>query len=122
MARILIVDDSSLSRRMLRNILEPGGHTIVDVADGMQALEEYALHRPDIVFLDVTMRGMNGLEVLTKLREINPQAVVVMATADIQSSTGELALEAGATHVFHKPFDGQKILSVVSELVEGLQK
>ena len=122
MARILIVDDSSLSRRMLRNILEPDGHTIVDVADGMQGLEEDALHRPDIVFLDVTMRGMNGLEVLTKLREINPDALVVMATADIQSSTGELALKGGAAHVFHKPFDGQEILSIVAKLMERPQK
>jgi len=118
MAAILIVDDSGMSRRLLRNILESAGHQVTDVADGMHALEEYALHRPDIVFLDVTMRGMDGLEVLEKLRAMDSNALVVMATADIQSSTGELAAAGGAAYIFHKPFEQDKILSVLAELLE----
>lgn len=118
MAKVLVVDDSSLSRKLLRNILESVGHEVTDAADGLRALEEYALHRPDIVFLDVTMRGMDGLEVLAKIRAMDSNALVVMATADIQSSTGELAAAAGAAHMFHKPFDQDKILAVLAELLE----
>lgn len=118
MANILVVDDSGMSRRILRNILESAGHQVTDVADGMLALEEYALHRPDIVFLDVTMRGMDGFEVLAKIRAMDGNALVVMATADIQSSTGEMAAAGGAAHMFHKPFEQEKILSVLSALLE----
>ncbi len=87
MATILIVDDSNLSRKTCRRILEAGGYHVRDAADGMSALEQYALDRPDLVLLDVTMADMNGLEVLRQLRAIDAGARVVMATADVQSST-----------------------------------
>lgn len=122
MATVLIVDDSSLSRRMLRNILEPAGYEVIQAVDGMAALEAYALHHPDVVLLDVTMRGMNGLEVLEKLRSMDPGALVAMATADIQTSTHQLASTAGAVHVFHKPFDAQEIISVLAQILERYER
>src|SRR6187401_2274538 len=96
MAKILVVDDSSLSRRISRRILEDAGHGVVDAADGLSALQAYALSRPDLVLLDVTMADMNGLEALRQLRAIDPAARVVMATADVQSSTRALAEAGGA--------------------------
>src|SRR5436305_7789352 len=96
MRTILVVDDSNLSRKTSRRILEGGGYRVRDVADGMSALEQYALDRPDLVLLDLTMADMNGLDVLQQLRAIDPGARIVMATADVQSSTRALALEAGA--------------------------
>ena len=68
MANILIIDDSALSRRILRRILESAGHSIHEADDGMIALEHYMLNQPDLVLLDMTMRGMHGLDVLGKLR------------------------------------------------------
>lgn len=115
MARILVVDDSSLSRRISRRILEDGGHEVVDVADGFAALEKYSLSRPDLVLLDVTMNAMNGLEVLTQLRAIDSDACVVMATADVQSSTRALAESGGAIGFVPKPFVADTMLSAVSE-------
>ena len=88
-ANILIVDDSSLTRRTLRSLLEEMGHKVDDVSDGTQALESYFLRRPDLVILDMVMQGMYGTEVLAKIREINPDARVIVATADIQTSTAE---------------------------------
>ncbi|MCP4515502.1 MAG: response regulator, partial [Delftia sp.] len=64
MARILVVDDSGLARRMLRKKLEPQGHEVSEAPDGSSALEFYFLEKPDLVFLDLTMAEMHGLEVL----------------------------------------------------------
>src|SRR5580698_471246 len=97
MQKILIVDDSSLSRRISRSILVEAGYEVIESADGMSALENYAIEKPDLVFLDMTMKGMNGLEVLQKLRAMDPKARVVIATADIQSSTRTLTADAGAS-------------------------
>ena len=68
MAKILIVDDSAMSRRILRSILEGAGHNVIEADDGMLALEKYYLDKPDIVLLDLIMKGMLGMEVLRKIR------------------------------------------------------
>lgn len=113
MPTILIVDDSLLSRKTSRRILEAGGYQVKDVADGMSALEQYTLERPDAVLLDVTMVDMNGLEVLRQLRTIDPTARIIMATADVQSSTRTLALADGASGFVTKPFNGPTVLAAV---------
>jgi two-component system, chemotaxis family, chemotaxis protein CheY len=119
MPTILVVDDSNLSRKTSRRILEAGGHQVRDVADGMSALEQYTLDRPDLVLLDVTMADMNGLEVLRQLRAIDPAARVVMATADVQSSTRELALAGGAVGFVTKPLNSDVVLAAVAAAIEG---
>lgn len=118
MATILIVDDSNLSRKTSRRILEGGGHFVREASDGMAALEEYTLERPDIVLLDVTMADMNGLQVLEQLRAIDPAVRVVMATADVQSSTRELAMAGGAAGFVNKPFDRRAVLGAVASALE----
>ncbi len=115
MPKILIVDDSSLSRRISRSILTDGGYQVIESADGMSALETYYLEKPDLVFLDMTMKGMNGLEVLRKLREIDPAARVVIATADIQSSTRVMTESAGARGFVSKPFVNATVLHAVAQ-------
>ncbi len=119
MARILLVDDSNLSRRMLRRILEPAGYQIVEAADGLSALEHYCLERPDLVLLDLTMNGMHGLEVLEKLRALDQGAVVVIASADIQSSTRHLADASGARGFVTKPFTAEEVLGAIDSLLAG---
>jgi len=119
MANILIIDDSALSRRILRRILEAAGHHVREADDGMVALEQYLLDQPDLVLLDMTMRGMHGLDVLTKLRELDPQARVIVATADIQRSTRELVDAAGGSGFVSKPFETERILSAVTTVLGG---
>jgi two-component system chemotaxis response regulator CheY len=119
MATIMVVDDSSLSRRISRRILEEAGHTVVEAADGLSALERYVLDKPDLVLLDVTMAEMDGLEVLRQLRCIDPAARVVMATADVQTSTRALAEAGGAIGFILKPLvSGTVRAAVESALVE----
>ena len=119
MAKILVVDDSGMSRRALRKILEPAGHQITEAEDGIAALEHYYLDKPDLVLLDLTMTGMYGTEVLEKLREMDLQARVIVASADIQSSTRALVEKAGASDIINKPFVVSQVLGAVSKALQG---
>ena len=119
MARILIVDDSGLSRRISRTILEDAGHEVIEAEDGIAAIERYYLGKPDLVLLDITMRGMSGFEVLDKLRQIDPEARVVVATADIQSSTREMTRQSGAMGFLNKPFVGDQMTRTVAAVLRG---
>jgi len=118
--KILIVDDSTLSRRTLRRILEPAEYEVVEANDGMAALEVYFLEKPSLVLLDLVMKGMYGLDVLVKLREMDQQARVVVASADIQSSTRKMVDEAGALGFINKPFVAEQVIAAVqAALTEG---
>jgi two-component system, chemotaxis family, chemotaxis protein CheY len=112
-AKILLVDDSGLARRSLRAILEEAGYDVVEAEDGMVALERYFLDKPDLVLLDLVMRGMMGLDVLQKLHEMDPRARVVVVSADIQDSSRELAESGGASGFVTKPIERTQILKVV---------
>ena len=119
MAKILIVDDSGLSRRISRKILQEAGHEVVEAEDGIAALERYFLEKPEMVLLDITMKGMSGIEVLKKLREMDAQARVVIATADIQSSTRTLTKEAGACGFITKPLAEEQVITAVNAALRG---
>ncbi|HKF57692.1 MAG TPA: response regulator [Blastocatellia bacterium] len=119
MAKILVVDDSGMSRRTLKKILEPAGHQITEAEDGIAALEHFYVDKPDLVLLDLTMTGMYGIDVLKKLREMDPDACIVVASADIQSSTRTMAEEAGASGFIIKPFAVDLVLNAVSAALRG---
>lgn len=119
-AKVLVVDDSGLARRNLRQILEPAGYEIVEADDGLVALEQYVLQKPDVVLLDLVMRGMYGLDVLKKLREVDPAARVLVVSADVQSSSHELAEQAGARGFVNKPFDPDEILAALQTACAGV--
>ncbi|MFY9558316.1 MAG: response regulator [Blastocatellia bacterium] len=125
MAKILIVDDSGMSRRSLRRILETAGHEVIEAQDGIAALELYFIEKPQIVLLDLTMSGMYGVDVLTKMRAMDPNACVIVASADIQSSTRALVEDAGARGFITKPFGVDQVLNVVKlalkEATDGIE-
>lgn len=118
-AKILVVDDSGLARRMMRQLLEDLGHSVEEATDGAEALERYVLNHHDVVVLDMVMHGMYGLEVLTKLKELNPRLPVIIATADIQKSTREQVRAAGAAAVVNKPFNKEELVSVLATVLSG---
>ena len=118
-AKVLIVDDSALTRRSLRQILETADYHVVEAEDGLGALERYFLEKPDVVLMDLVMRGMYGLEVIQKIRELDPDARIVVVSADIQTSSQNLAGEAGATAFINKPFEKAEILSALDAALAG---
>jgi two-component system, chemotaxis family, chemotaxis protein CheY len=119
--KILIVDDSSMSRRIMRRILESAGHEIVEASEGATGLEQFFLEKPDLVFLDLTMRDMYGLDVLAKLHELDPEALVIIASADIQDSTREMVVAAGAHAFINKPLSPEKVLEVLETVLQGIK-
>jgi len=113
-ARILIVDDSSLARRRARTILEGAGFEVSEADDGISALERYFVTKPDLVLLDLVMKGMYGLDVITKLREMDPQARIIVVSADVQTSSHEMVAEAGAAAFMVKPFDPDEMVATIN--------
>jgi two-component system, chemotaxis family, chemotaxis protein CheY len=118
-ARILVIDDSSLARRTLRQIFESVGHTVEEASNGAEGLEKYFLNKPDLVFLDMVMEQMTGMEVLVKLREMDKDARIIVATADIQTGTRSEAEEKGACEVINKPFTRDRVLSALQNVLTG---
>jgi two-component system chemotaxis response regulator CheY len=117
MSKVLLVDDSGLARRRTRRMLEEGGHEVLEAEDGMSALERYFVDKPDVVMLDLVMKGMYGLEVIAKLREIDPSARIVVLSADVQTSSREMVREAGAAGFLNKPVDRQQMLETIAAAI-----
>jgi two-component system chemotaxis response regulator CheY len=116
-ARILIIDDSSLSRRLMRKILEEASFEVLEASDGFSALEVFSLEKPALVMLDLTMPGINGFEVLRKLKSLNPAINVIVASADVQSLTREQAFREGADGFINKPFVAEEVVELVQTLL-----
>ena len=117
MARILIVDDSRTSRRMLKNILIENGHEIIGEAnEGQLGYEMYVDKKPDIVTLDVTMPVLDGLGCLDKIMTFDENAKVIMITAAGQKEKMVEAIKLGATEFIQKPYEPKQILSVIESL------
>ena len=118
-AKILLVDDSAMARRTARQILESDGYEVVEAEDGMTALERYFLEKPDVVLLDLVMKGMMGLDVLDKLHQMDPKVRAIVLSADIQDSSRRMAAAGGARNFLHKPIDRASLLSAVSGVLEA---
>ena len=117
--KILVVDDSGLARRLTRKMLEDWGYEVEEASSGPQALEQYVLGQHDLIVLDMLMAGMYGLEVLNKLKELNPGVPVVVATADIQLSTRDQVKAAGASAMVNKPINQEELAEVLELVWKG---
>jgi two-component system, chemotaxis family, chemotaxis protein CheY len=115
--KVLVVDDSGLARRSTRRALESAGYDVVEAEDGLSALERYFVEKPSVVLLDLVMKGMYGLEVLAKLKEMDPKACIVVVTADIQNTSRELSSAGGASGFLNKPAKPEEIVAAVRHAV-----
>lgn len=117
MAKILIVDDSRTSRKILRGLLEESGHEVVGEAEnGQEGVDKYKEFNPDITTLDITMPIMDGLEALTKIKEYDKNAKVIMVTAAGQQNKMVEAIKNGASEFVTKPFEKENILKIIDKM------
>ena len=117
MAKILIVDDSRTSRKMLRNILESNGHEIIDEAvNGQEGVQKFQALNPDVVTLDITMPVVDGVEALKMIKALDPESKVVMVTAAGQKNKMIECIKAGANEFLTKPFEQQEIVDVINKM------
>jgi two-component system nitrogen regulation response regulator NtrX len=108
--RILIVDDEQGIRAALGQLLEFEGYQVRTAANAVDGLAEYAKFKPHLVFMDVKMAGIDGLEALRKLREQDQNAVVVMISGHATIQTAVEATQHGAYDILEKPLDTDRIL------------
>ena len=119
MARILIIDDSRTSRRILKNIFTEDNHEIVaEATNGQEGYEKYIELKPDIVTLDITMPVLDGLGALDKIMTFDPDAKVIMITAAGQEKKVIEALQMGVKNFIVKPFKNEDIVHAVKECFE----
>lgn len=105
MARVLVVDDEPDSVELLQEFLTSKGYEVVTASNGEEALRKVKEERPHLVLLDVRMPGMNGLDVLRKVREFDQEVGVIMVTAVNEEDTGREALKLGAFDYIVKPLN-----------------
>lgn len=117
MAKILIVDDSRTSRKMLRSILESNGHEIIDEAvNGQEGVQKYQALKPEVVTMDITMPIVDGVEALKMIKALDSNAKIVMVTAAGQKNKMIECIKAGANEFLTKPFDQKEIIDVIAKL------
>lgn len=113
--KILIVDDNDLMRTLLRGILRNENYQIIGEAkNGAVALDFLERARPDIVFLDVMMPEMDGLEALQAIKRRRPEIVVIMITGNPSKENVEESIQGGASGFIVKPFNSAKVLDTLA--------
>ncbi len=116
--KILIVDDELIMRESLAGWLVRDGHHVETVASGEKALEAIGVTRFDILLVDIKMEGMNGLEVLRRIKETDPDTAVVMITAYGSIPSAIEAMKNGAYDYLLKPFDPNELGVIIEKIVE----
>ena len=118
MSSILIVDDSRTMRKMLAGALTGQGYEIAgNAGNGVEALELLKTVKPDLITLDITMPEMDGLEALTKIKELYPDQKVLMVSAAGQKEKVLSALKAGAIDFIQKPFEQEVVVNTIKKVL-----
>ncbi|HEX6057556.1 MAG TPA: sigma-54 dependent transcriptional regulator [Gemmatimonadaceae bacterium] len=118
--RILVVDDEQGIRAALGQLLEFEGYEVHTAANAVDGLAEYEKFRPHLVFMDVKMAGIDGLEALRRLRERDPHAIVVMISGHATIQTAVEATQLGAYDILEKPLDTDRILVMLRNALSHL--
>ena len=114
--RVLVVDDLAFMRGVIRDILEDAGIEVAGEAeDGRSGIRAYAVVRPDVVLMDITMPIMDGLRALKKIRDLDSRAVVVMCSSLGQQEYIIRAVQLGARDFIVKPFRPDRVVSAVQK-------
>lgn len=118
MAKVLIVDDSRTSRKILRNLLEEEGYEVVGEAkNGDEGYLQYVELKPDLVTMDITMPVTDGIQALQLIKHLNKDARVIMITAAGQKEKMIQALKEGADEFVTKPYDKEDVINTVKKII-----
>jgi DNA-binding NtrC family response regulator len=117
--KILVVDDQSSVRELLRAVLSEDGHVVETAEDGESALEKLSSVYPDLVIMDIRMPGMDGIETLQLIKQKSASTGVIMMTAYASVETAVSAMKLGAFDYITKPIDIDEVRSVIGKWSEG---
>ncbi|MFL5575458.1 MAG: sigma-54-dependent transcriptional regulator [Gemmatimonadaceae bacterium] len=118
--RVLVVDDEQGIRAALGQLLEFEGYEIRTATNAIEGLAEYERFRPHLVFMDVKMAGIDGLEALKRLKQLHPSATVVMISGHATIQTAVEATQLGAYDILEKPLDTDRILVLLRNALQHL--
>lgn len=117
MKKVMIVDDAAFMRMLLKNILVSNEYEVVaEAANGLEAVEMYQTHQPDIVTMDITMPIMDGVVALREILKIDSEAKVCMVSAMGQDKVIMESVKSGAKDFIVKPFDAEIVLDKMEKL------
>jgi two-component system response regulator (stage 0 sporulation protein F) len=116
---VLVVDDEQSICLLLHDVLAKFGHEVTTCQEGAVALERAGEQNFDLIFLDIRMPGMGGLEALKKLRVVQPEATFVMITGFAKTDIIEEALRSGASACLAKPFNLSQVIKVLKDIEQG---
>jgi two-component system, chemotaxis family, chemotaxis protein CheY len=121
--KILIVDDSPVSIKIIKSCIpKDRGYEFFDAANGQIGVELFKQIKPDVTFMDLTMPVMNGFDALQEIIKLDSQAIVVVATADVQVKAIAKAHDLGAFSVIKKPPTRENIAAVILEVENALKE
>lgn len=116
MARILVVDDATFMRMMLKDILTKGGHEVIgEAGDGNEGIKKYKELNPDLVTLDITMPDMDGIQCLKNIKAFDRDAKIIMCSAMGQQAMVVEAIHSGANDFIVKPFQSDRVLEAIAK-------
>jgi len=119
-AKILIGDDSILARKQLKDYITAlGGRIFIDAVNGQDAIDKYQSEKPDIVFLDIVMPVKDGIAAIQEIRDLNPNACIIMVSSVGTIQQLKAAIDAGAKDFIQKPFSGEQIAAVLDAHLGG---
>ncbi len=118
--KILIADDSKFMRLMIRRICDNASEDIEteEAGTGIEAVKKNAVFAPDLIFMDITMPQMNGIEAMQRIKKVSPDCKLVICSALANAPQIKEAIEQGADEIIAKPFQEEKILEVI-KLTKG---
>lgn len=116
MSKILIVDDATFMRTVLKNILVDEGHDIVEATNGIEAIEAFEKHSPDLITMDITMPEMDGIVALREIMRMDSNAKVCMVSAMGQEQVILESVKSGARDFIVKPFSPEDVLTKIRKL------
>ncbi|MEW8957642.1 MAG: response regulator [Moorella sp. (in: firmicutes)] len=116
--RVLVVDDAAFMRMMIKGILTKNGYEVVGEADnGQKAVAMYQELRPDVVTMDITMPEMDGIAAVKAIKQIDPNARIIMCSAMGQQLMVMEAIQAGARDFIVKPFQQDRVLQALEKVL-----
>lgn len=115
--KILVVDDSLLIRRSMKSTMEELGHSVILAANGEEAIEKYKEEKPNLVTMDLTMPVMNGLDALKHLIKIDPNAKVIISTANSINDSLLSSMKEGASGYILKPITIEMLKEAIDKAI-----
>ncbi len=112
---VLVVDDNKDLLETFAMILKRHGFFVETAENGLSAVNKYKKHRFDVALMDIVMPEMNGVEAFRKIKEIHPEAIIILMTGYSDEALIQLARDEGARHIVHKPIKIDRLIGLITK-------